>query len=183
MTPPVLNVLKDRLANGMWNTFYCWLLYFSCYHEVRNNQGFSGLHNLSSAQQKHSKHQTHVHCYLQLKLFGKQQTVDLITVGSQTPLTVRQLHMNGNKEWPELSVFIILCWPKQVGVVGNSDTIYTRKCTVMTIVCNTPCPLLMLTLFCENYCLYLISHLSSSVVSHVLISGNRSVLSSKMVIS
>jgi hypothetical protein len=32
---------------------------------------------LSSAQQKHSKSQTHVPCYLQLKLFEKQQKVYL----------------------------------------------------------------------------------------------------------
>jgi hypothetical protein len=113
------------MANGMWNKFYCWLLYFSFYHEIRNNQGFLGLHHLSSAQQKHSKPQTHVHCYLQLKLFGKQQTVDPVTVESQTPLMVWQLHMNGNKEWPGLPEdFIILCWPKQVGVVCNNGKIY-----------------------------------------------------------
>jgi len=32
---------------------------------------------MSSAQYKHTKSQTHVHCYLQLKLFGKQQSVHL----------------------------------------------------------------------------------------------------------
>jgi len=35
------------------------------------------LSHMSNAQQKHSKSQTHVQCYIQLKLFGKQQTVDL----------------------------------------------------------------------------------------------------------
>jgi hypothetical protein len=33
---------------------------------------FSDLNNLPSAQQKHSKSQTHVYSYPQLKLFGKQ---------------------------------------------------------------------------------------------------------------
>jgi len=32
---------------------------------------------MSSAQRKHAKSQTHVPCYLQLKLFGKQHEVDL----------------------------------------------------------------------------------------------------------
>lgn len=39
--------------------------------------------------------QTHVHCYLQLKLFGKQQTVDLFALYRQTAVTVWHLHMNG----------------------------------------------------------------------------------------
>jgi hypothetical protein len=38
-------------------------------HEVRNKQGFLDLSHLYSEQQKHSKSQTHVQCYL----FGKQQ--------------------------------------------------------------------------------------------------------------
>jgi len=38
----------------------------------------SDLSHVSSAQQEHSKSQNHVHCYLQLKLFGKQQRVDLL---------------------------------------------------------------------------------------------------------
>jgi hypothetical protein len=46
------------------------------------------LHNLSSAQQKQSEPQTHMHCCLQLKLFGKQQTVDPVTMDRQTALTV-----------------------------------------------------------------------------------------------
>jgi len=33
---------------------------------------------LSSAQQKHSKSHTQVHWYIQLKLCGKQQRVDLL---------------------------------------------------------------------------------------------------------
>jgi len=52
-------------------------LIFSNKHEVWNKQGFSNLNNLSNAQYKHSKTQTHVSCYLQLTLFGKQQRVDL----------------------------------------------------------------------------------------------------------
>jgi len=47
------------------------------YHEVWNKQGFSDLNHLSRVQQKHSKSQTRVHCYPQLKLFGEQQRVDL----------------------------------------------------------------------------------------------------------
>jgi hypothetical protein len=39
---------------------------------------FSDLNNLSSAQRKHSKSQTHVDSYLQLKLFGKQQRVEVL---------------------------------------------------------------------------------------------------------
>ena len=38
------------------------------------------LNHLSSAQQRHSKSPTHVPCYLQLKLFGKQQKVYLLLV-------------------------------------------------------------------------------------------------------
>jgi hypothetical protein len=45
---------------------------------VWTQQGFSDLNHLLRAQQKHSKSQTHVHSYLQLKLFGKQQTVGLL---------------------------------------------------------------------------------------------------------
>ena len=48
------------------------------YFFLTNVKGFSDLNNLSSAQQKRSKPQTYVHCYLQLKLFGKQQRVDLL---------------------------------------------------------------------------------------------------------
>jgi len=41
-------------------------------------KGFSDFDHLSSALHKHTKSQTHVHCYLQLKLYGKQQSVDLL---------------------------------------------------------------------------------------------------------
>ena len=43
-----------------------------------NTQGVLDLSHLSVAQQKHSKSQTLVPCYLPLKLFGKQQNVDLL---------------------------------------------------------------------------------------------------------
>jgi len=54
------------------------LFTFSDEHEVLNEHGLLNLNNLSSVQQKHSKSQTYVHCYLQLKLLGKQQRVDLL---------------------------------------------------------------------------------------------------------
>ena len=38
-------------------------------------------------QQKHSKSQTHVHCYLLLKLFGKQQRVDLLLNAQHSNIT------------------------------------------------------------------------------------------------
>ena len=52
---------------------------FSVYikHEVHNKRCFSDLNHMSSDREKHSNPQTHMHCYLQLKLFGKQQRVDL----------------------------------------------------------------------------------------------------------
>jgi hypothetical protein len=40
-------------------------------------KGFSDFDHPSSALHKHTKSQTHVHCYLQLKLYGKQ-SVDLL---------------------------------------------------------------------------------------------------------
>jgi len=46
--------------------------------EVLNKHGFLNFNNLSSVQQKHSKSQTYVLYYIQLKLFGKQQRVDLL---------------------------------------------------------------------------------------------------------
>jgi hypothetical protein len=45
---------------------------------MRNTQVVLDLYHLSNARQKHSKSQTHVPCYLALKLFGKQQKVDLL---------------------------------------------------------------------------------------------------------
>ena len=68
------------------------------YHAVRNKQSFLELNHLSSAQKTQSKPQTNVQCYLQLKLYGKQQTVNLVTLDRQTALTVWHLHMNGNTE-------------------------------------------------------------------------------------
>ena len=62
--------------------FVVGLVYFYC---GTNIEGFSDLNQLSSAQQKHSKSHPHVHCCLQLKLFGKQQTVTCIsTVNAET---------------------------------------------------------------------------------------------------
>jgi len=54
------------------------LFTFSDEREVVSKHGFLNLNDLSTVQQKHSKSQTYVHCYLQLKLLGKQQTVDLL---------------------------------------------------------------------------------------------------------
>jgi len=50
------------------------LLFF--YHELRGKESFSDSHHLSIAQQKHTKLRTNVHCYLQIKLFGKQQKIN-----------------------------------------------------------------------------------------------------------
>jgi hypothetical protein len=47
------------------------------FYYVTNMKCFSDLNQLPSAQQKHSKSHIHVHCCVQLKVFGKQQTVDL----------------------------------------------------------------------------------------------------------
>jgi hypothetical protein len=61
------------------NKLYCWpCLLFSNKLEVWNKQGFLDFNLLSSAQQKHSKSQTYVPCYLELKLSGKQQKVYLL---------------------------------------------------------------------------------------------------------
>ena len=61
------------------NKLYCWsCLLFSYKHEASNEQCFSDLNPLSRAQQKQAKPQTHVHCYLQLQLLGKQQRVELL---------------------------------------------------------------------------------------------------------
>ena len=49
---------------------------FSNKYEIQNKQNFVGLNYLSCAQKYHSKPQTNMHCYLQLKLYGKQQSVD-----------------------------------------------------------------------------------------------------------
>jgi len=43
-----------------------------------------------------------MHCYLQLKLCGIQQTVELVTLDGQTALTVWRWHINGNRGWPGL---------------------------------------------------------------------------------
>jgi hypothetical protein len=58
--------------------FFLVLCTFFNEHEVWNKHGFLNLNNLSSVQQKHSKSKIYVHCYIQLKLFGKQQRVDLL---------------------------------------------------------------------------------------------------------
>jgi hypothetical protein len=54
------------------------LLLFRNKHEVWNKQSFLDLNHLSSAQQKHSRTQTHVPYYIQLKFVVKQQRVDLL---------------------------------------------------------------------------------------------------------
>jgi len=59
-------------------TFILGPVYFFNEYEVLNKCDFVNLNNLSSVQQMHSKSQTYVHCYQQLKLFGKQQRVDLL---------------------------------------------------------------------------------------------------------
>jgi hypothetical protein len=53
-------------------TFILGPVYFFNEHEVLNKHGFLNLNNLSGVQQQHSKSQTYVHCYLQLKQFGKK---------------------------------------------------------------------------------------------------------------
>jgi hypothetical protein len=53
-------------------------LHFPDKHEACNKQGFCGVNHLSRAKQKHPESQTHTYCYLQVKLFGKQQRVDLV---------------------------------------------------------------------------------------------------------
>jgi len=53
-------------------------IFGSIHFFITNTKGFLDLNHLPSAQQKNSESQTHVHCYLQLKLFVKQQKVDLI---------------------------------------------------------------------------------------------------------
>jgi hypothetical protein len=64
----------DWLAGYETENFIVGPVYFF----VTIMNGFSDLNHWSSAQQEHSKSQTHVYCYLQLKLFGKQQSVDLL---------------------------------------------------------------------------------------------------------
>ena len=63
----------------MWNKFIVGVFKF-IYYELRNKQGFSDSHHLSSVQQNHTKLQTNVHCYLQLKLLGKQQKFGQVTL-------------------------------------------------------------------------------------------------------
>jgi len=70
--------------------------FFIFYHDLQRNDGFADLHNLSSAQQKHSKLHTNVHCYLHSELSVKQRMFDLVTLDRQTVLKLWQLHMNGN---------------------------------------------------------------------------------------
>ena len=59
----------------------------------------SDLNQLSSAQQEHSKSQTHVPCYLQLKLFGKQQTVDLLLDAERRNDVTRRNEQFRKKKW------------------------------------------------------------------------------------
>ena len=74
----------SRMRN---NKICCWLyLLFSNKH-VWIKQGFSHLNHFSSSQQRHSKSQTLVHSYLQLKLYSKQQRVDFFsTLNTETTL-------------------------------------------------------------------------------------------------
>jgi hypothetical protein len=61
------------------NEIYCSPpLHFPNKHEACNKQGFCGANHLSSEQQRHSESQNHTHCYVQVKLFGKQQSFDLL---------------------------------------------------------------------------------------------------------
>ena len=56
------------------NELDCW----PCFHFCNKYEGLFGFNHLSYVQQKHSKSQTHVQCYLPLKLFGIQRKVDLL---------------------------------------------------------------------------------------------------------
>jgi hypothetical protein len=62
----------------------------------------SWIHIICQVPAKNTKLLNNVHCYLQIKLFGKQQKVDPVTLNRQTALTVWFLHMNCNIEWPRL---------------------------------------------------------------------------------
>ena len=63
------------------NKLCCWY----CILLLRNKyEGFLGFKSVLSAQQKHSKSHTHMHCCLQLKLFGKQQTTCFSTPNAET---------------------------------------------------------------------------------------------------
>jgi hypothetical protein len=60
-------------------------------------KSFSDLSHVSRAQQEHSKSQTRVHCYLQLKLFGKQQMVDLLLDAQRKKVTKRSKKNEKNR--------------------------------------------------------------------------------------
>jgi hypothetical protein len=72
--------MRNLTVSRMWNNkLYCWpCLLFSNEYEVGNKQGFLHINHFSSSQQRQSKSQSYAHCYLQLKVFIKQQRVDLL---------------------------------------------------------------------------------------------------------
>jgi hypothetical protein len=77
---------------------YFWrCLLFSNEQDVWNTQGVLELNLSLGAQQKHPKLQTRVSCYLQLKLFQKQQKFDLLDAKSRIDVTEhdKQVKKNG----------------------------------------------------------------------------------------
>jgi hypothetical protein len=59
--------------------------FFSNKHEIWNEESISDLNDVTSAQRKHSESQTHMRCYLHLKLCGKpQKGVDLLDAERRT---------------------------------------------------------------------------------------------------
>jgi len=67
------------------NALDCW----PCFHFSNKHEGLFGFNHLSCAQQKHSKSWTHVHCYLPLKLFGKQHRVDLLLIAQHSNIVTK----------------------------------------------------------------------------------------------
>ena len=67
-------------------------------NEVWNRHALWELNHLASAQQRHSKSQTHVHCYVQLKLCRKQQGVNLLLDTQHTNVTSEQEQVKKNRE-------------------------------------------------------------------------------------
>jgi hypothetical protein len=54
------------------------LYFWSCSPFYNKHEWLLGFKSFASAQKKHSKSQIHAHCYIQLKLFIKQQRIDLL---------------------------------------------------------------------------------------------------------
>lgn len=81
------------------NKLFCWpCLLFSREKSSWNKHGFSDLNHLSVGQQRHSKSQTHIQSFLQLKMFGKDRVDILLSEQHRSYISQHNEQVTRNRE-------------------------------------------------------------------------------------